>query len=114
MRNAYKFIFPSIFLFTTACSTLSESVQLGSSIGALSGAAATYTAHQSAGEKPSAETVATGALIGLGLGLITSYIVHKNIHDETSFSIGEPEIYFGDLPPSPFIFQKNQKKRGGQ
>jgi hypothetical protein len=93
----------------TGCSTLSESLQLGSSIGAMSGAAATYTAHRSVGETPSFETVATGAAIGLGVGLITSYIVHKNVSDQTNNS-DNTEMYFGDLPPSPFVFQNSSKK----
>ena len=92
------------------CSTLNESLELGAGLGTVSGAAATYSAHRSTGESPSFENVAAGAAIGLGVGLLTSYLVHKNINKESDASTSQTEMYFGDLPPNPFIFQNTQKK----
>lgn len=106
---------PILFLIPVlaSCSTLNESMQLGSSIGAVGGAAATYAAQSSNGEKPSFENVATGAGVGLVVGLITSYVTHKKVKQSNGETDDNTEMYFGDLPPSPFVFPKNNKK-GGQ
>ena len=111
MPKAYKFVFPAALISLTACSTLNESIQLGASMGAVAGAAATYTAENSRGEKPSSDNVLAGAAVGLVAGIITSNIVHNKVA-ESRGDCGKPEMYFGDLPPNPFIFSPTQK--GGQ
>ncbi|MBX9767283.1 MAG: hypothetical protein K2X47_08440 [Bdellovibrionales bacterium] len=96
-----------------ACSTMRESLQLGAGVGAAVGAAATYTGHSAAGSPPSIETLTLGTGIGLGLGLITSYFTHKGFEqDRSDGQAYETEIYFGDLPPSPFIMPQSDLKRG--
>jgi hypothetical protein len=65
-----------------ACSTMSDSLQLGAGVGAAIGAAATYTGHSAAGGRPSVEDVGLGAGIGLGLGLITSDFTHKAVEQD--------------------------------
>lgn len=102
------FIIPNF----VACSTLDQSMQIGASMGAVTGAAATYSAHRSVGETPSFEAVAGGAAIGLGVGLITSYLIHKNVSENNSSSANQPEMYFGDLPPNPFVLPNTHNKRG--
>lgn len=113
MRKAYKLAFSTLLLSTTACSTLNESMQLGASMGALSGAAATYSAYKAVDKNPTTEEVASGAVIGLGLGLLTSYLVHQQVdEDRAAQSANKIEMYFGDLPPSPFVFPNNNKNGG--
>jgi hypothetical protein len=51
---------------------------------------------------------------GLGLGLITSYFVHKEVATDRETSTRQTEIYFGDLPPSPFIIPSLNQKKGGR
>lgn len=106
MRLSILFLVPAL----ASCSTLNESMQLGASIGTVGGAAATYVSQSSKGEKPSFENVATGAGIGLVVGLITSYVTHKNVKQANGEPDGNTEMYFGDLPPSPFVFPKQNNK----
>lgn len=112
MRKAYKFIFPATLLSLTACSTLNESMQIGAGMGTLAGAAATYTAEHSRGDKPSSNNILGGAAIGLVVGLITSHLVHNKVEETRNQNAGKPEMYFGDLPPNPFVFSPAVK--GGQ
>src|ERR1700692_213179 len=110
MRAIYKIFFSAALLSTTACSTLNESMQLGAGLGALSGASATYAANSSPDNAPSFDKIASGAAIGLGVGLITSYLVHNSVEADRQNYSQQPEMYFGDLPPSPFIFSNSQRK----
>lgn len=95
-----------------ACSTLGESLQLGATLGTVGGAAAVYSAEKSMGGTPTLESVGSGAAIGLGVGLLSSYIVHKSTQDSRASESPLPELYFGDLPPSPFVYPKTLKKGG--
>lgn len=102
-------------LSMVGCASMHESLQLGAGLGALTGAAANYAGHSSAGGKPSIEDVGLGAGIGLGLGLITSYFTYKAVdqarRDNQAY---QTEIYFGDLPPSPFVIPKPSTKKGAR
>lgn len=113
MRKLRNIIISTTLLSTTACTTLNDSVKLGSTMGALAGVAAVHAGHNSAGENPSSKDVTNGALIGLALGALTSYITHKEVEKERSSEYYETnKIHFGDLPPSPFIFPSTKNKRG--
>ncbi len=110
-----KTFFLAALMLQPACSTLNDSLKLGAGIGTLTGAAAAYTGHASTGQQPSLETVATGAGIGLALGLLTSHIVHKSVEDDRqSYQYDQTEMHFGDLPPSPFIMPTRAPKKGGK
>jgi hypothetical protein len=101
-----------ICLFSSSCSTIDQSFELGASIGSAGGALASYVGHSSAGGKASLENVAMGSGIGIGVGLIAAYFVHKSVEQDREYvRDGETEMHFGDLPPSPFVVPKN-KKRG--
>lgn len=99
---------------TASCTTLDQSFRLGATTGALTGAAATYAAHSLNGRNPSLEEVGLGATIGLGLGLITSYFVHQQVVEDREEMTKQTEIYFGDLPPSPFMIPQLKLKKGGR
>lgn len=111
MRAIYCLAF---IMLTNGCSTLDQSFRLGAATGALAGAAATYGAESAAGRQPTLESIGVGASIGLSLGLITSYFVHQSVVEDRESSAKQTEIYFGDLPPSPFVIPNSNKKRGGR
>lgn len=111
MRSYKKLLLPLTLLPLTACSTLNESIQLGAGMGAVAGAAATYTAENSRGEKPNSDNILAGAAIGLITGIITSNIVHNKVAESRGESTNT-DMYFGDLPPNPFVFSPTSK--GGQ
>jgi len=100
-------------MLTSGCSTLDQSFRLGAATGALAGAAATYAAGRVSGGQPTFEDVGVGASIGLGIGLVTSYFVHQSVVEDRESASRQTEIYFGDLPPSPFIIP-GSSKRGGR
>ncbi len=97
------FLIGPIVALTASYTTLDQSFRLGAATGALIGAAATYAAHSTNGRNPSIEEVALGTTIGLGLELITSYFVHQQVVEDRDEMTKQTEIYFGDLPPSPFV-----------
>ncbi|MEQ1664453.1 MAG: hypothetical protein ABL927_03665 [Bdellovibrionales bacterium] len=103
----------SITLILPACSTLNESMQLGASMGAVSGAAATYAAARSHGGKPSSDNVMAGAAIGLVTGLITSHVLHTKFLGKTGENTSTTEMYFGYLPPNPFVLSLYKKFESG-
>jgi hypothetical protein len=102
----------ALCLSSSACTTLNDSLKLGAASGALAGASATYAAQRGNGQTPSVEDAAIGASVGLGIGLIVSYFVHESVSEERAAYARETEIYFGDLPPSPFIVPTNASKKG--
>jgi hypothetical protein len=91
MRKTHL-IFLSAFMFCTACTTLDQSFKLGATTGAFAGAAESYGAVSSVGRTPTLEEVAT----------------------DRETSTRQTEIYFGDLPPSPFIIPSLNQKKGGR
>ena len=108
-------VYSTCLLSLTACSTLNESMQLGAGIGALTGIAAVSAAGDMAGKNPTDDQKLTAASAGIALGLLTSYLIHKNIEEKRDdlLQMG-PELHFGDLPPSPFIMTPMKKKKGGK
>ncbi|MFN8943286.1 MAG: hypothetical protein ACK5WZ_01525 [Pseudobdellovibrionaceae bacterium] len=108
------FLFGLMTALTTSCSTLDQSFRLGATTGALTGAAATYAAQSANGRSPSLEEVSLGASIGLGIGLIASYFIHQEVVEDREGSSRQTEIYFGDLPPSPFVIPQPKMKKGNR
>ena len=46
-------------------------------------------------------------------GLIAAYFTHKAVEeDREQFHSDETEMHFGDLPPSPFVVPKMNRKKG--
>lgn len=103
-----------IAAMAVSCTTLNQSLELGATTGAITGAAATYLAQTSSHTAASSENVALGASIGLGVGLLTSYLIHNQVERDRKDVNQQTEMQFGDLPPSPFIFPKPTIKKGGR
>lgn len=97
-----------------SCTTLNESLKLGAATGAFTGAAATYAAQRGAGQSATLEDAAIGASVGLGLGLVISYFIHEEVAEDRAAFARETDMYFGDLPPSPFVVPKTNSKKGGR
>lgn len=111
MRKTHL-VFLSTLLLLTSCTTLDESFRLGAVTGALSGAGAAYALESSTGATPRFENVGAAAGFGLGLGLIMAYFVHKEVTEDREENNRQTDIYFGDLPPSPFVIpNQNTRKR---
>lgn len=107
-----RYLVCMLAVLTPACSTMNDSLQLGASLGGAAGAAATFGGYSAGGKSPSFSTVAIGAGIGTAIGLLTSYLVHKQVAaDRTACDSQQIEIRYGDLPPSPFIVPTKKGNR---
>jgi hypothetical protein len=96
----------------TSCTTMGQSFELGAATGILGGGLASYVGHTSANGKAGLEQVAMGAGIGLGVGLITAFFIHRSVaQDRADGQADETEMHFGDLPPSPFVVPKLTRKK---
>lgn len=106
-----KLIILSTFPLLTACATLNDSMLLGASVGAITAGFATSTASQSIGKTATIDEMTTNASVGIVVGLISAFLIHENTRELRLDSYYQtPEIYFGDLPPSPFIMTPSEKK----
>lgn len=108
------FFLSALTALTTSCTTLDQSFRLGAATGALAGAAATFGSEKGSGRNPTMEDVGIGASVGLGIGLITAYFVHQSVAEDREEASRQTEVYFGDLPPSPFVFPKSNSKKGNR
>lgn len=112
-------IYPPLVLsavLLSSCATMSESMQLGASMGGATGIAAAFAGRAGTGNSASFNDIAIGAAIGTGFGVLTSYLVHNSV-EERRQSIGaeQTEMHFGDLPPSPFVLpHSNLNKKGAR
>ncbi len=97
-----------------SCTTLDQSFRLGAITGALTGASATHAGHSAANTTPASQDVVMGAGIGLALGLFTSYFIHQQVLEDRDEMSRQTEIYFGDLPPSPFLIPQPKTKKGSR
>lgn len=101
-----------IFIFSS-CTTLDKSFQLGGVLGATTGAVATYTGSSAGGGSANSQEVGIGAGIGFAVGLLTSYFIHESVVSDRDEAAADTELYFGDLPPSPFVIPQKKLKKGG-
>lgn len=108
-----KIILPTLLLLNS-CASLNDSMLLGAGLGAGAGVLSQTTAYQKTGTAYSSEEVTNSAVVGLAIGLIGSFLIHKSVEEKRgSLYSSDPEIYFGDLPPSPFIMTPKLKTQKG-
>ena len=85
-------------IFLTSCSTMTKSVRFGGAAGATGGAAISLATNNDR----SLETIGISSLVGLGLGVLTSYFTHKHINKKPEKREEKRNIHFGNLPKNPF------------
>lgn len=106
-------VFLALPLLASGCSTMDQSLKLGGSLGAASGAAALYAGYAATGAENRGRAAMLGATVGLGFGLLTSYLIHRQVDAEREdFSADQLDMHFGDLPPSPFLIPRSMQKGG--
>lgn len=89
-------------------------MQLGGATGALVGAAAAAAGSSGAGQGVQGKTMVIGAEIGSLLGLTMSYFLHRSAESSRRLDESDKtEMFFGDLPPSPFVVPKAGSPRKG-
>lgn len=99
-------------LLFTSCATLNDSIILGGSLGAVTTGTATAGAFDRSGKHLSNDELMGNVGLGLAIGAFTAYLIHENtVQFRKDSYYNSPEIYFGDLPPSPFIMSPNEKKK---
>lgn len=104
-----------VAVLATGCTTMNQSLELGAGIGGATGAAATLAGYHAGGKSPSLGDAALGAGIGGAVGLLTSYLVYNQVQEDRAASQPpDTKIFFGDLPPSPFLVPSRQSKKGDQ
>lgn len=97
------------------CSTLSESLTLGGTAGAGIGAYTGALVYSGPKQEARAKNIAISASIGLGVGLLSSYLLHGVVEDRVkteAADIRRTEVYYGDLPPNPFQLRPTKKSGG--
>lgn len=107
---------PIVLALLSSCATMSESMQLGATMGSATGMAAAFAGRAGTGNPTSFNDVAIGAAIGTSLGVLTSYLIHNSVEDRRqTLRSDQTEMHFGDLPPSPFILPRsNLNKKGAR
>lgn len=94
-----------------SCSTLDQSMKLGSGLGAMTGAS-TVLISSNGPSNAKAEDVLMASGIGAIIGGAISFLIHRQIDKERSDFIQSTEVQFGDLPPNPFQFSNSNNKGG--
>lgn len=106
------FIVLGLMSALSGCATMTDSLKLGGTIGALTGASATAAGYSAAGKSPSLGNLAFGAGIGLSVGIFAAYLTHSFTEKDRQTLMGEQtQMHFGDLPPSPFLIPRNKGAR---
>ena len=95
----------------SACSSLPESLTLGGAAGLSVGAYTGAVADSGPRHEARAKNIAIASSVGLGIGLLSSYLVHRHVEKrvESAAAPAQVETYFGDLPPNPFKLQNFPK-----
>lgn len=104
-----------ILIFLSACASRSRSLALGGASGFVIGAASGSIAKHGDNVNRQISNTLIGAGIGLGVGLLSSYLLHDYVEERIEILKYEEDdrIRFGDLPPNPFSpsNQINKPKR---
>jgi hypothetical protein len=106
-----KLVLIGVVGVVSGCATMTDSLKLGGTMGALTGASATAAGYSAAGKSPSLGNLALGAGLGLSLGIFAAYLTHSFTEKDRQSLMGDQtQMHFGDLPPSPFIVPRNIQK----
>lgn len=100
-----KVLNPILFtLSLSACSSLPRSLTLGGAGGLAVGAYAGSAVYSGPRNQIQTRNTLMGAGIGLGVGLLTSYLLHDHVQGRVNDieAANDERLRFGDLPPNPF------------
>lgn len=113
--KAVIFLFPFMMLMTSGCATHSRSLTLGGASGVAIGVGTGATAYPGYRGKGQTRNALIGAGIGLGVGLISSYLLHGHVEKrlEAQRYQQDERLRFGDLPPNPFSPTNYRFKNSG-
>lgn len=87
------------------CATLTDSLLLGATSGAVIGTFTGAVSPTYGSSRVQTTNISTGIAIGVGVGVIGAYILHKQMEDRESKIVApehDPKVHFGELPPNPF------------
>ena len=120
--RATIWIFPFLVMSISGCATRTRSLILGGAGGVAIGGYTGSAIYSGPNRQIQTRNTLLGAGIGLGVGLLTSYLLHVQVEDRLSGQRYEEDerLRFGDLPPNPFnpanqrFIQTHQKKGTNQ
>jgi hypothetical protein len=97
-------IFPFLFMSLAGCATRTRSLILGGAGGVAIGGYTGSAVYSGPEKQIQTRNTLLGAGIGLGVGLLTSYLLHDHVEERMSSQRYEQDerLRFGDLPPNPF------------
>lgn len=105
-----KKIIMSILL--TSCSTLDQTVRLGSSLGSITGASTVLVGASVSHTNAKVEDVLVATGIGAIVGTALSFLIYKQLDKERIDYVHQTEVQFGDLPQNPFQFSISATRGG--
>ena len=97
-------IFPFLFMSLAGCATRTRSLIFGGAGGVAIGGYTGSAVYSGPEKQIQTRNTLLGAGIGLGVGLLTSYLLHDHVEERMSSQRYEQDerLRFGDLPPNPF------------
>jgi len=99
-------ILPFVFtvLGLSGCASRNRSLILGGAGGVAIGAYTGSAVYSGPKNQIQTRNTIMGAGLGLGVGLLTAYLLHDHVEDrmKTERSEQDERLHFGDLPPNPF------------
>lgn len=86
------------------CASRTRSLILGGAGGFVTGAYTGSAVYSGPKNQIQNRNTIMGAGIGLGVGLLTAYLLHDYVEEriKTQRSDQDERLHFGDLPPNPF------------
>lgn len=95
---------PFLVLSVCGCATRTRSLILGGAGGVAIGGYTGSAIYSGPHHQIQTRNSLMGAGIGLGVGLLTAYLLHNQVEDQLNSKQYEDDerLRFGDLPPNPF------------
>ena len=104
MQKVQYFCPLALALTLVGCATLPRSLVLGGAGGLAIGAYTGSAVYSGPHREIQTRNIVMGAALGLGTGLLTSYLLHRHVEDrmDALSEANDERLRFGDLPPNPF------------